>query len=83
MDATVAGLIGTAIGGGVAILTAFIQGWNQRKLEKEKEDWPRETTIGTELRTHLATVARELLAAQAGSLPICHLVISSRLASAM
>jgi hypothetical protein len=64
LDAAVAGLIGAAIGGGVAILKSFIDGRSQRNLEEAKAKWSRESTVATELRTHVATVARELLSFQ-------------------
>jgi hypothetical protein len=64
LDAAVAGLLGAAIGGGVAILKSFIDGRSQRNLEQAKAQWSREGTVATELRTHVATVARELLSAQ-------------------
>jgi hypothetical protein len=64
LDTAVAGLLGAAIGGGVAILKSFIDGRSQRNLEQAKAKWSREGTVATELRTHVATVARELLSAQ-------------------
>jgi hypothetical protein len=64
LDAAVAGLLGAAIGGGVAILKSFIDGRSQRNLEEAKAKWSREGTVATELRLHVATVARELLSAQ-------------------
>jgi hypothetical protein len=64
MDAAEAGLIGAAIGGGVAILKSAIDGWSQRKLEKAKAEWSRDNTVGAELRAHVATVARELFDVQ-------------------
>jgi hypothetical protein len=64
MDAAEAGLIGAAIGGGVAILKSWIDGRSQVKLEKAKAEWSKENAVAAELRTHVATVARELFAVQ-------------------
>jgi hypothetical protein len=61
MDAAEAGLIGAAIGGGVAILKSWIDGRSQVKLEKAKAEWIKDNAVAAELRTHVATVARELL----------------------
>jgi hypothetical protein len=82
MDAAAAALIGAAIGGGVAILKSFIDGWSQRKLEKAKAAWSRDNTVGTELRGHVATVARELLAAQHSLEWVCSLTDQGRQLSA-
>jgi hypothetical protein len=64
MDAATAGLVGAAIGGGVALLKSVVDGWSQHRLEKAKADWARANVVGTELRAHVANAARELLAAQ-------------------
>jgi len=73
MDSGTAGLIGAAIGGGVAIINSLVTGWNQRRLEKAKVQWAREHAVETELRAHVATVARELLAAQHSMEWLCSL----------
>ena len=73
MDPAVAGLVGAAIGGGVSILKSFVDGSSQRRLEKAKADWGRENAVATELRTHVSTVARELLAAQHSMEWLCSL----------
>lgn len=64
MDSATAALVGAAIGGGVAIIKSFVDSWSQRRLEKAKAEWVRSNAVETELRAHVATVARELLAAQ-------------------
>lgn len=64
MDPAVAGLLGAAIGGGLTLLKSVVDGWSNRKLERAKADWVRENAVATELRSHIATVARELLSIQ-------------------
>jgi hypothetical protein len=64
MDAATAGLVGAALGGGVTILKSFVDSLSQRRLEMAKAQWGREGLLDTELRTHVASVARELLSAQ-------------------
>jgi hypothetical protein len=59
-----AGLYGVAIGSGFTILKSWIDGRSQARLEKAKAEWSRDNAVATELRTHVATVARELFAAQ-------------------
>jgi hypothetical protein len=73
MDAAMAGLIGAAIGGGVAIVNSFATSWSQRRLEKAKAEWAHENAVRTELRAHVAAVARELLAAQHSMEWLCSL----------
>ena len=73
MDAATAGLIGAAIGGGVAIIKSFVDGWSQRRLERAKAEWARSNVVETELRAHVAAVARELLAAQHSMEWLCSL----------
>jgi hypothetical protein len=75
MDAAVAGLIGsidgTIAGGVLGILTSLIQSRSQRALEQAKVEWERKSAVDTELRAHVATVARELLSAQHSMEWIC------------
>src|SRR5262245_997229 len=73
MDSGTAGLIGAALGGGVAILNTFVTSRGQRRLEKAKAEWAHENAVRTELRGHVATVARELLAAQHSMEWLCSL----------
>lgn len=64
MDAATAGLIGAVLGGGVALVTSLIDGWNSRKLEAAKAQWGQEHAVGAELRGHVGAVARHLLSCQ-------------------
>ena len=64
MDPTTAGLVGAAIGGGITLVKSAVDGWNQQKLERAKADWTRENAVASELRSHIAAVARELLSLQ-------------------
>jgi len=73
MDAATAGLVGAALGGGVAIIKSFVDSWSQRRLEKAKAEWARSGAVATELRAHVAAVARELLAAQHSMEWLCSL----------
>jgi hypothetical protein len=73
MDAATAGLIGTAIGGGVTILTSLVNSHSLRRLEAAKAEWAQASLVDTELRSHVASVARELLAAQHSMEWLCSL----------
>ncbi len=73
MDPATAGLIGAAIGGGVALLKSAVDGWNTRRLEAAKAEWTQEHAVETELRAHVASVAKDLLACQHSMEWICSL----------
>jgi hypothetical protein len=64
MEAATAGLVGAALGAGVTILKSLVDSYSLRKLESAKAQWTRAAAIDSELRTHVASVARELLSAQ-------------------
>jgi hypothetical protein len=64
MDPAIAGLLGAFIGGGLALLKPLVDGWSNRKLEREKAAWVRDNTVATEFRSHIAAVAREVLSIQ-------------------
>jgi hypothetical protein len=71
MDAAIAGLLGAVIGGGVALLKSFIDGRTAHRLELDKARLAHRGAVETELRGHVAAVARDLLACQHSMEWIC------------
>ena len=76
MDAATAGLIGAALGAGATMLKTLVDGYSTRRLEAAKAQWARASVIDTELRTHVASVAKELLSAQHSMEWLCSLTDS-------
>ena len=68
MDQAAAGLIGVAIGGIISAVTAITTSQlttrNQLRVEREKAGIGRHEALLTELRSHIAEVAREMLSVQ-------------------
>ena len=62
MDAGLAAILGASIGAIAGLLGGLLNGWRQAKIEREKMQHERATTITTELRSAVADVTRALAA---------------------